>query len=921
MKVPANQKGIGGEKEQNFFSTAGGKAKSNAVEIPSITLPKGGGGIKSIDDKFLVNPANGSAGFSIPFPFSPSRNGFMPAMSLQYSSGSGNDIFGLGWRADPPSIARKTEKKLPQYNDLEESDTFIFSGAEDLVPAFTKQSSGDWIKDEATTGGVFIKKYKPRIEGSFLRIEKITDENKNTWWKVTSRENVVSIFGRSKSAQVSDPENDKKIFKWLLEFSYDDKGNCFQYEYERENKVNILNQLYEKNRLNDLSFFTNVYLKRVKYCPKTHVDRATLNANDWTNMLAGIEYLLELVMDFGDHDAADPKPLPDTTWKCREDAFSNFHAGFEIRTYRLCRRVLMFHHFPELGHEPCLVRSLELSYSSGAAFSFLTSATQKGFIRKAGDYSERSLPPIQFTYEKLGWNTEVKSLPKESLENLPVGIDDPTYQWIDLYGEGVAGILSEQAQGWYYKNNLGNGELSNVKLISPKPSFTGLNTGEVHFQDIEANGQKFLVSNALDGFFELSPEDEWLHFKTFTQRPTIDVSDPNVKFLDLDGDGLADILISEEEVFVWYKSKGIDGFECYQTRRKSFDEESGPNIVFADSTQSIVVADMSGDGLMDIVRIRNHDIVYWPNLGYGKFGSKVSMGNAPVFDYDDSFKPEYVKLADLDGSGTTDIVYLGNDSFKIYFNQSGNSWSEENIIKGVNPIPFFKIDNHAHVNIIDLLGNGTGCIVWSSTLPEHASNPLRYIDLMNGKKPHIMTAYKNNMGKEVSIHYKPSTFYYLQDKKAGTPWITRLPFPVQCISAVEVIDQITKTRSTNQYTYHHGYYDYKEREFRGFGRVEQTDTENFEHYSKHANPDGGIQLVDENFYQPPTLTKTWLHTGAFLDREKVLDQFAHEYFKNEIVPEKNLTEPVFDFDWNADEWHEAFRACKGMPLHVEVYSL
>ena len=96
--------------------------KSNAIEVPSISLPKGGGAIKSIDEKFSVNAANGTAGFSIPFPFSPSRNGFMPSMSLSYNSGGGNGIFGLGWNAEPPSITRKTDKKLPEYNDTEESD-------------------------------------------------------------------------------------------------------------------------------------------------------------------------------------------------------------------------------------------------------------------------------------------------------------------------------------------------------------------------------------------------------------------------------------------------------------------------------------------------------------------------------------------------------------------------------------------------------------------------------------------------------------------------------------------------------------------------------------------------------------------------------------------------------------------------------
>ncbi len=114
----------------------------------------------------------------------------------------------------------------------------------------------------------------------------------------------------------------------------------------------------------------------------------------------------------------------------------------------------MFHHFPELGVNPCLVRSMNFEYNSGTAFTFLKSATQKGFIRKADNaYSEKSLPPVEFAYEPLGWNTDVKSLPKESLENLPVGIDDQSYQWIDLYGEGMSGIFTEQAKGWYYKRN------------------------------------------------------------------------------------------------------------------------------------------------------------------------------------------------------------------------------------------------------------------------------------------------------------------------------------------------------------------------------------------------------------------------------------------------------------------------------------
>lgn len=893
-----------------------------SVHSPQISLPKGGGAIRSIDEKFSVNAANGTSGCKIPFPFSPSRNGFVPAMGLTYSSGSGSGIFGLGWSAEPAAIVRRVDKQLPKYQDADEGDVFIFSGTEDLVPAYKKTDAGEWIKDSVSIGNVSITRYKPRLEGEFARIERITETDGNMYWKVTSAANVVTVFGKSRSAQVFDPSDPTRIFKWLAEFSYDDKGSCFQFEYKKEDNVNVGGQLHEKNRLNNISPFTNTYLKRIKYCNKVHFNRGSIDFSNWDNFLGGIDYLLELVLDYGEHSAINPLPGDDLGWPCRQDPFSDYRSGFEIRTYRLCSRLLMFHHFTELGQLPCLVRSMDMDYKPGEAFTFLSAVTQKGYIRRNDDsYSQKSLPPVEFSYQPLGWNTEVKSLPKESLENLPTGIDGGSYQWIDLYQEGISGVLAEQGGNWYYKSNAGDGHLEGIQVISPRPSLGGVASGDFHFQDIDAKGQQFLVSNEMRGYYELGENSEWLPFKNFEEVPNINFHDPNLKMLDLDGDGMADILISEEEVFTWYASKGKQGFEHHHSIRKLLDEERGPNVVFADSTQSVVLADMTGDGLQDIVRIRFNEVSYWPNLGYGKFGAKVSMSHAPMLDKAENFNPRYVKLADIDGSGTTDIVYLGQDCFKIYFNQSGNSWSQENIVKGVNPFPFPKMDDYASVSIIDLLANGTGCIVWSSPLLQFTGNQLRYIDLMSGTKPHVMTGYKNNSGNEVIVEYKPSTFYYLQDKKMGTPWVTMLPFPVQCVSKVVTIDHIRKSRFTNQYSYHHGYYDHHEREFRGFGRVEQSDTEDFDEYKKFADPGGVIQLVNEVFHQPPVLTKTWFHTGAFLDKEKIFTQFAHEYYSNRGIAEKDLSDAPLPVDLSIDEWREALRACKGLSLRAEVYSI
>ena len=43
-----------------FLGADGEKTKSNAIEAPSISLPKGGGAIKGIGEKFAANPVTGT---------------------------------------------------------------------------------------------------------------------------------------------------------------------------------------------------------------------------------------------------------------------------------------------------------------------------------------------------------------------------------------------------------------------------------------------------------------------------------------------------------------------------------------------------------------------------------------------------------------------------------------------------------------------------------------------------------------------------------------------------------------------------------------------------------------------------------------------------------------------------------------------
>ena len=105
------------------------KPKTPLLSAPKVSLPTGGGAIRGIGESFQANPVTGTASFSVPIAVSPGRAGFQPALALHYDSGSGNGPFGLGWHLDAPSIQRKTDRGLPQYQDAVDSDTFTLSGA------------------------------------------------------------------------------------------------------------------------------------------------------------------------------------------------------------------------------------------------------------------------------------------------------------------------------------------------------------------------------------------------------------------------------------------------------------------------------------------------------------------------------------------------------------------------------------------------------------------------------------------------------------------------------------------------------------------------------------------------------------------------------------------------------------------------
>jgi hypothetical protein len=840
----------------------------------------------------------GTGALSVPIAAPDGRAGFRPDLTLGYDSGAGNGPFGLGWQLAIPSVRRKTDRGLPQYRD--DVDVYIVSGSEDLVPLLV-DSGGLWSAEVNEVAGERVASYRPRVEGSFARVQKHTVlATGEVYWTATTRGNVTSVFGRSVSARVADPADARRVFEWKLEQTSDDRGNVVSYQYKLEDGQNVAPGVWEASRRDGRAPVTQSYPKRVLY--------GNVNPGDAST---GV---FEVVFDYGEHDLVAPTPDETAPWVARSDAFSSYRARFEVRTHRLCRRVLVFHRFAELGATPCLVRSTELTFSESPIATTVTSVTQRGWMRAAdGSYTTRTLPQLDLQYSAAVLHDTAQSFDAASLAGVPLGALGRTHDWVDLDGEGIPGLLLRDGRAFYYKRNLGAATLAPPQALATTPAADG--TG--HLADIDADGAKELVTfdRPLAGYQDRT-DDGWAGFQPFRGLPDVDLTDSNVRFVDLTGDGLEDVFLATDSGYVLYPSLGKDGYAPPRRTRRSSDDDRAPSFFFDDGTQSVFLADMSGDGLLDLVRIRQGSVVYWPNLGYGRFGAKIVMGSAPRFDAQDLFDPRRIRLADVDGSGTTDILYFGTRGAVVWMNQSGNSFAPPVTLRGLAPALF---DDQTNIAVVDVMGSGTPCIVLSSALPGSESAPVLYVDLMGGVKPYLLTRIDDNQGAQTTLTYAPSTQFYLADRAAGRPWVTKLPFPVQVLTRSETYDAVAETRAVTTYAYHHGYYDGVEREFRGFGMVEQWDAESFSSAVGSGAMPPDLVTSEPELHRPPVHSKTWFHTGAWMAEPSALRQFAHEYWSGDPQA-PSLADTAFPAGLTSADTREAARALKGRVLREEIYA-
>ncbi|WDG77605.1 SpvB/TcaC N-terminal domain-containing protein [Pseudomonas chlororaphis] len=880
--------------------------KDSTVSVQSLSLPKGGGAIVGLGDSLSPMGPSGMTGFSLPLPVSAGR-GYAPALTLNYSSGAGNGPFGIGWQLGVMTIQRRTNRGVPRYDGGPE-DEFVGPDGEVLVSerdgqgAPITQSLSKYAEKDLGEN-YQVTRYFPRVEGAFHRIERWqgTDARAD-FWLIHSADGQLHCLGKTPAARLTNPADTRQIAEWRVEESVNPYGEHIYYQYAAETPDHIDVTGNEKHR----DHTSNRYLAEVFYGNQAPAADLYLWDHDDAS---GVGWLFSLVLDYGergvDMAAAPPYAAASgSTWPVRNDSFSHYHYGFEVRTHRLCRQVLMFHHFPkELKADHTLVNRLLLTYQESAVLSQLTQARSLAYET---DGTVQSLPPLELGYSTFDTSTLVGSY--QVFDGVAELSDATHYQLVDLYGDGVPGVLFRHGTGWRYRapaRGQAGADQVGYDDWQALPAAPAMQPARLALMDVDGDGRlDWLVTQpGMSGCFSLQEGNQWSGFTPFNALPT-EFFHPQAQFADLVGAGLSDLaLIGPKSVRLYTNQR--DGYA--QAAEVTQGQDIALPITGFDARELVAFSDVLGSGQSHLVRIRHDGLTCWPNLGHGRFGQPFQLA---ALDFDRAtFNPDQVFLADLDGSGAADVIYLERDRLTLYLNQSGNGLAASVTLPLPDGLTF---DRLCRVSFADLQGLGIASLVISHP---HMSPTHWRLDFAKAK-PYLLTATNNNMGAKTTFSYRSSAQYWLDDKQANPQLTSALPVPIHTLAQVVTLDEITGNSVTQQYGYHHGVYDGVEREFRGFGLVTTQDAQQVISPVKNDGP-----------LAPPLLTKTWYHTGREAD-ESALPGSPYQDDCAVAFQPTRLTQ--FDATKQEDIGLDAvdpstrrwlFRALKGVALRQEVYGL
>ena len=223
-------------------------------------------------------------------------------------------------------------------------------------------------------------------------------------------------------------------------------------------------------------------------------------------------------------------------------------------------------------------------------------------------YTKKELPPLELGYERHGSSRRCSPRRRTSLRSCPRPCDGSS-RGSTSTAKGCRACSASTATRSFYKQNLGGGALAPARSLLSRPRSARLGRGGQQFIDLDGDGTQGSRRASPPRWpgISIAPRTGELRsaFRPFASQPRSTGAIPTCAPSISTATGTTTCSSRRTTSFVWYPSLGQGGFG----RRIRFPEASRRGAgararVRRRHCDSIFLADMSGDGLTDLVRDR-----------------------------------------------------------------------------------------------------------------------------------------------------------------------------------------------------------------------------------------------------------------------------------------------------------------------------
>lgn len=560
----------------------------------------------TIEAEFSVNQ-RGSASYRIPIITPPGTNGMQPMVALNYNSSTQNGLLGVGWMLGGLSTISRTGANIRQDGfkggiNYNQNDRFQLDG-ERLIVIDGSDGQNDAIYRTEKESWKRIVSYTTDDEGN-------TCGNGPCWFSVTTKEGKQLEYGRTDDSRINAFNGDGDVRVWALNKIMDLNGNYLTISYTSipYEGAQDEGQYYPSNinyTFNDSTGLQGQRSTEFQYEKRSVVERIYVGGY-LVQTSARLSGVITKVGDiFGprysisyDTSPATSRSIISEILQCSGDGTSCLPATqFDWQEMTLS--------FTDDG--AWLEQDFVVGWSNNPRF--MSDVNGDGLMDIVGFRFDTQVSPAQHD----------NKFAKASQWNPGFGnnwTDQTPREVADVNGDGLGDVV-------------------------------GFNFGGVEVAP--SNGSKFdptMWSTDPYPFFGRNTTLAW-------------IADRNPRMLtDVTGDGLADIVGFNEKTFV-----GVSNGTFFETPEVWNDSNFTGTDWWLGKQRVRLLGDVNGDGLADIVGFSNSGVIVGISMGLLGGGFKLEPWNQnaqgfPYFDYDSGWRvgrhPRM--LADVNGDGLMDIV-------------------------------------------------------------------------------------------------------------------------------------------------------------------------------------------------------------------------------------------------------------------------